>query len=133
MSLTALFTSRSVCMFKSFLFHRALSSLTCVQQVVRVARLLAARGKHTAPWTAQFMHLSIHTLRNIQRNPFPFVLHGITAVRLQYLPSIARKFFFAKNIKFNNDAHTHATIRVSLTSSSLSPFFSSFVYHVFGT
>jgi len=118
----------------SFLFHRALSSLTCVQQVARVARLLAARGKHTAPWTAQFKHLSIRTLRNIQRNPFPFVLHGITAVRLQYLPSIASKCILsAKNMKFHNDGHTHATIRFSLTPSSLSPFFSSFVCHdVFG-
>ena len=43
-------------------------------------RLIAERGKHRAHWPAQFLHLSARAMRNTLRNPFPFFLHGVTAV-----------------------------------------------------
>jgi ATP-binding cassette subfamily G (WHITE) protein 2 len=50
------------------------------EEAAALARLVAARGKHTAPWGAQLKHLSARALRNTLRNPFPFVLHGVTAM-----------------------------------------------------
>jgi len=47
-----------------------------------LARLLSARGKHQASWLVQFKHLAARALRNTLRNPFPFLLHGVTAVRV---------------------------------------------------
>jgi ABC-type multidrug transport system permease subunit len=43
-------------------------------------KLVAQRGKHISMWPAQFFHLSVRALRNTLRNPFPFFLHGVTAV-----------------------------------------------------
>mmetsp|Transcript_1019 Transcript_1019/g.1696 ORF Transcript_1019/g.1696 Transcript_1019/m.1696 type:complete len:319 (-) Transcript_1019:308-1264(-) len=43
-------------------------------------RLVAERGKHVSLWPTQFYYLSVRALRNTVRNPFPFFLHGVTAV-----------------------------------------------------
>jgi hypothetical protein len=51
-------------------------------QATMLARLLTVRGKHQASWLVQFKHLAARALRNTLRNPFPFLLHGVTAVRL---------------------------------------------------
>lgn len=51
------------------------------KQAALMVRLVAARGKHAASWGVQFWHLAARALRNTRRNPFPFFLHGVTAVR----------------------------------------------------
>ena len=45
-----------------------------------VTILLASRGKHQASLVLQFKCLSIRALRSNLRNPFPFVLHALTAL-----------------------------------------------------
>jgi ATP-binding cassette subfamily G (WHITE) protein 2 len=43
-------------------------------------RLVSQRGKHRASWARQLLHLSARAARNTLRNPFPFLLHGVTAM-----------------------------------------------------
>jgi ATP-binding cassette subfamily G (WHITE) protein 2 len=44
-----------------------------------VKRLIAERGKYRASWPEQFLHIAHRAVRNALRNPFPFLLHGVTA------------------------------------------------------
>jgi ABC-type multidrug transport system ATPase subunit/ABC-type multidrug transport system permease subunit len=61
--------------------------------------LIESRGKHIAPWTTQFRHLSYRTMRYSMRNPFPFILHGITAVAAALILGLA----FHDISKFNEE------------------------------
>jgi ABC-type multidrug transport system permease subunit len=70
--------------------QRIVLSLLCASQEGRstgpegdrllLERLVAQRGKHRSSWLFQSVHLSLRAMRNTVRNPFPFFLHGVTAV-----------------------------------------------------
>jgi len=65
--------------------------------------LVAQRGKHRATWMFQLIRLSSRAMRNTLRNPFPFLLHGVTAV----VAALALGFVF-KNIH-EHDSETAGT------------------------
>jgi len=64
--------------------REVLAFLSNLQQRIGISKsnevLIQLRGKYKASWTTQFRHLSFRTMRYGMRNPFPILLHGITAV-----------------------------------------------------
>jgi ATP-binding cassette subfamily G (WHITE) protein 2 len=60
-------------------------------------RLVHQRGKYRANWLEQLFHLSFRALRNTLRNPFPFFLHGVTAVVAAITLGIVFKDIHAKD------------------------------------